>query len=401
MHEKKIIVYLTEFKVRKYDIQRLDINEFESFLGYKTEVHELIDYIHPGFSSMFTNQYQDIRIKSFSSLKDWKERMHVLEKNFGRNILIVNLIPLINFKCLMVNYFIKKNRFKTIVFRNISIPIFNPIKDLKYLLKFLKKNFFSFKKLSNLIMKVVLNFIAKRIKLFPNYLIVFGEKDAKKMNEIKNTKIIFGHSFDYNMHLKYKNIDYDKENNYGLFLESAAPTHNLGDYYVENKDEFLGTREKWLNSVNNFLDIIEKEFNIRILIIPHPKIKHLKKFSTLYNGREVIQDGLYLVSKKAKVIIARSSAGFSYAVINKIPAIFIHTNELMKNERIIKDQEYFASCMGTKPVNIDKNISKENLEKFLSFDEKIYDNYLRNYLSTRKDEKKNFEIIKECVSKQI
>ncbi|MDC0426663.1 hypothetical protein OAM08_01605, partial [Pelagibacteraceae bacterium] len=88
MHEKKIIVYLTEFKVRKYDFQRLDINEFESFLGYKTEVHELIDYIHPGFSSMFTNQYQDIRIKNFSSLKDWKERMHILKKDFGKNILI-------------------------------------------------------------------------------------------------------------------------------------------------------------------------------------------------------------------------------------------------------------------------------------------------------------------------
>ncbi|MDC0426474.1 hypothetical protein OAM08_00610, partial [Pelagibacteraceae bacterium] len=129
------------------------------------------------------------------------------------------------------------------------------------------------------------------------------------------------------------------------------------------------------------------------------KINHLKKFSKLYNGREVIQDGLYLASKKAKVIIARSSAGFSYAVINKIPAIFVHTNELKKNEKIIKDQEYFASCMGIKPVNVDENISKENLKKFLKFDEKIYDNFLRNYLSTRKDEKKNFEIINDCLGK--
>jgi len=223
------------------------------------------------------------------------------------------------------------------------------------------------------------------------------------MLSIKNnklTKIILGNSFDYNMYLKYKNINYLKKNNYALFLESPAPAYNLGDSYII-KNNFVGTKQKWLNSINNFFDFVEKELKIKVLIAPHPKIKHSEKFSNLYNGREVVEDGLYQTSKNAKIIISRDSTGFAYAAIYKIPAIFIYTNELLKNKIFLNQQKCFASCLGLKPINIDKDISKKNLDELLKFNKNTYGNYVRNYLTTRKDEKKNFEIINESAIKKI
>ena len=112
MIKKKLIVFLSEIKIRKYDVLRFDLEELESKYGYKIEIHELIEYIHPGFSSMFTNHYKSKKIKSFNSFSSWKERVLFLKKNLNNDILIISIIPLINFRNFKINYFIKKNNFK-------------------------------------------------------------------------------------------------------------------------------------------------------------------------------------------------------------------------------------------------------------------------------------------------
>ena len=41
---------------------------------------------------------------------------------------------------------------------------------------------------------------------------------------------------------------------------------------------------------------------------------------------------------RAKVIINRDSTGISFAVINKIPILFIYTNELSQKKYFLKDK---------------------------------------------------------------
>lgn len=395
--KKKLIIFLSELKIRKHDILRFDLKELETKYDYKIEIHELIDYIHPGFSSVFTNTYEDERIKKFDSFYDWKERILILKKNFGENILIINQVFLINFRCFKINYFIKKNKFKTLTYRNYTFPIYKSKKNINYFISIFKKKSINFDKLKIYIKNLLISLIVKKLKLLSNYSVVFGEKDLLSIKDNKSTKVILGNSYDYNMYLKYKDTRYTERNNYALFLESPAPVHNLGDSYLTNNTDFSGTKVKWLNSINKFFDFIEDELKIKILIAPHPKIKHPERFSTLYKGREVVEDGLYKTSKNAKLIISRDSTGFSYAAIYKIPAIFIYTNELLDNKRFLNQQKCFASCLGLKPVNIDEELSRESLNRLLRFNENVYENYIKNYLSTRKDEKKNFEIIKESI----
>ncbi|MBL6857130.1 MAG: hypothetical protein ISQ92_00425 [Pelagibacteraceae bacterium] len=393
--KKKLIIFLSEIKIRKYDILRFDLDELESKYGYKIEIHELIEYIHPGFSSMFTNIYKNRKIRSFKSFSSWKARILFLKKNFNSDILIISIIPLINFRSLKINYFINKNNFTTLKYRNITFPVF---KTSKSIFSFMfEPKLISLVKIKHLIQKYFLTLVTKYLSLSFNYTVVFGRKDKSHIRKNKSTKIISGNSFDYNMYLKHKNIKYKKRQNYALFLESPAPIHNQGDRYLTGDRNFFGTKKNWLKSINNFFDFIEKELKIKVLIAPHPKIKHLKRFSKIYDGREVVEEGLYQTSKNAKLIISRDSTGFAYAAIYKISAIFVYNNDLLQNKKFLNDQESFASCLGLKPVNVDNKYSKKNLEKFLKFDKEIYNNYVQNYLTTRKDGKKNFEIIHENI----
>ena len=88
------------------------------------------------------------------------------------------------------------------------------------------------------------------------------------------------------------------------------PAHNIGDAFITNDAKnSRGTANQWLSSLNNFFSLLEKNLKIKILIMPHPKIKHKSKYSKLYNGREVIKK-LSVVAKNCELILSRDSMDF-------------------------------------------------------------------------------------------
>ena len=84
------------------------------------------------------------------------------------------------------------------------------------------------------------------------------------------------------------------------------------------------------------------------------------------------------------MIISRDSAGAAFATINKIPSIFIYTNELvsLKNNFLIH-QKKFAKEFGLEPINIDKKLTDDELEKILLFDTAKYNEYVKKYCTAR------------------
>ena len=120
---EKLIIILSGIKVRKFDFLRFDVEEFKSQLKYNVQFHELIDYVYPGFSEVFTNTFQSENIKKFSNYEDWKNNITLLKKKFGKNILIINQIDNKNFKSIKINYLIKKLGIKSIFFSNIDHPL--------------------------------------------------------------------------------------------------------------------------------------------------------------------------------------------------------------------------------------------------------------------------------------
>ena len=100
------------------------------------------------------------------------------------------------------------------------------------------------------------------------------------------------------------------------------------------------------------------------------------------------------------MIISRDSAGSCFATFNKIPLIFIYTNELkkIKIDNFLIHQKKFANFFGSEPINIDEEITDEKLKKLLKFEEKLYEKYIQQYSSSRNDNKPNYSIISELIS---
>jgi hypothetical protein len=395
---KKIIIILAPFKIRKYDFERFDFEELKKIENCKVVFHELIDYIYPNFYKVFTNTYENKNIKKFSNFNEWEREINAYKEKFGKNILILNTVNNIDFKSLKVNFFLKKNKI-----RYLSYSVVRHAMDEKgtfhYKIRWLFKNLiFNQKKIIIYLESVISNLIQKFFNLHPDFFLKCGKK-SEQPNLNQNIKTINGNSFDYNMYIKHKKIEFYRKERYGLFLEAPWPVHNDGDFIlVGNKTNLKKLAVSWLNSVNNFFDILENKFNLKILIAPHPKIKHLTKYSKLYNGREILDKGLHLSAKNAEIIISRNSGGGSYAAIYKKPKIFIYNNDLKKRENYVRNQKNFADAFGLDLVNIDNFLSKEKLDNLIKFDNEKYKNYLSNFLTSRNDEKPNHTIISEIIS---
>ena len=73
--KKKIIILILPMKLREIDIQRFDINEIEKKLKIKVQIHEVINFIWPGFEKAFLNTIRDKRLKSFKSFNCGKNTL--------------------------------------------------------------------------------------------------------------------------------------------------------------------------------------------------------------------------------------------------------------------------------------------------------------------------------------
>lgn len=384
-------------KCRKIDINRYDIKEYEKKFNYKVEIHELINFLHPGFEKSFMNNIQDKRLKSFNNFEKWKKYFLKLKKKYGKNILIIKNITNNNFISLKLNLFLKKNNAKTIEYSTNQFPIDQERKKLKNIIENLLHSLLcNPKKIVRYCSQKFLNFFANLLNLFPTYLIKTGGEKSENFKN-KNVKIINGNSFDYNMFLKSK-IKKRYNKNYGLFLEAPTPLFP-GDTYIEGeKLDARGTPEKWFPSLDKFFTKIEKFKKIKIKIVPHPKVKHKKTKPKYYFGREIVSESLANLAKNSSVIISRESAGFSYAAIHNKPAIFIYTNELLnKKNFFLNSQRFFASTLGLKPINIDSEVENKTLERLFKFDKKKYYSYVKQYLTSRNDKKGNCELIGKLI----
>ena len=198
------------------------------------------------------------------------------------------------------------------------------------------------------------------------------------------------------MFLKSKNIK--NRFKYGLFLEAPTPLF-AGDTFLDGeKTDVRGTPEEWFPSLDKFFSSIEKFKNLKIKIVPHPKVKHKTNRPKYYFEREIINKSLSEVAKNCELVITRDSAGISFAAIHNKPAIFIYTDEFVnKKNSFLDNQEFMASALGVKPINIDKKFNKKNIDDLFIFNKNIYRSYIKTYLTNRNDKKRNFELIGKLI----
>ncbi len=397
MQKKKIIILILPIKLRPIDIDRYDVLELEKNSNVKVEIHEVINFLYPGFEKAFMNTIRDKRLKSFETFESWKKNFQKIINDYN-DILILKNINSDSSISLRFNLFFKRfKKVKVFEFSYVQSPNNFKRNFLKQIEIFFATFITNPKKIFIHIRRKFYLTLAKCLKVEPNYFLKTGHVTR---NIYKNAKIYNGNSFDYNMFLKQKKNKIILKKNYGLFLESPSPLYS-GDSYLDGaKVGDYGTPEKWFKSLDRFFSAIEKYKKIKIKVVSHPKVKHKSRFPSYYYGREVLKNRLPEIANNAQIFISRDSVGLSFATFYNKPAVLIFTNEFIgKKNNFLEHQNFFAKNLGTKPINIDTRLDKKIINELFMFNKKKYQRYIKKYISVRKDKKNNYKILSDIIQK--
>ena len=401
---KKIFIILFGKKTYKLDKFRHEIDEYQK-LGFKVEIHEHVNFLYPDKKFVFLNPLKDKRIISFKNLKDWKLHMIKVIREYGKNnILIYNEIRIDSFKAFLVNYLINsKEKLNVIESNCFEFPEFLVNINYKSLKNLFNRIFFSPKK----IYYIISFYFLKCFKFFPNinskYLLVYGKKNERNYLNYPKQKIILGNGFEYNSYLSGK---YLPEINlstteYAVYLENPTPLFNGDSVFYGLKSNHAVSPLKWLRSINNFFDILEKKTKLKIYISPHPKAKHKKQNPSYYGGRKILNDFAFVNCRKAKLIISRGSTGSAFAAIYNIPIIFIYSDEIEKNyKKNFYNIFKLAQVFGKTPININNFDIDLLMKGIFSKNESIYQEYKKNYLTSLSHDVKNSKLFVDLLGKE-
>ena len=398
--EKKIIL-LWPFGFREYDWKRYELSELEERENFEVEVHELVNFLIPNFISAYQKLLINEKVKKFKNFFEWKNYINsqVQEANKNKKELLIlkhSLNNNLNLNFLLINREIKKLKLKTLELFGSSHPVmilkkkfdtiyfirslYHHLKNTNILIFNLKKYFFNL---------IYLNFYKKS-----DILLTFNKYIPKKLTH-DTTNIIKANSFDYSMSLKNIKVQkgLKKNSNYALFLEAPTPLFP-GDELIWGGQNEGFTKEKWFPSLRKYFDDLEKILNLKVVIAPHPKVKHEKR-PPYYGGREISDLDLADSALNSDLIISHWSSGLAFGVIYNKPIMLITSNELIKNEEFVRQQVLFSKELGSEIINIDKKINTKEIKKVLKINTSKYNEYLYNYCTTRTDKKRNYQIISD------
>lgn len=219
-----------------------------------------------------------------------------------------------------------------------------------------------------------------------DYYVSGSQKDEKAHSNLigKNTKIIESHSRDYNLCLNTKGYEYDKS--YCVFLDTDAI--DASDYMLLNKDYKID-KEKYIDKITTFFKLIEKYFDLEVIIAAHPKSRVYKDINQL-NGIRVVHGKSVNLVKNSEFILNEGTTAISYAIFFNKPSLFFTLKEIS----FFKHTCSFTKALNKKIINIDKplEIKKEDIEDELK-NMGLYDKYKKDYLTYTDDMTNTFDTI--------
>jgi hypothetical protein len=212
----------------------------------------------------------------------------------------------------------------------------------------------------------------------PDLVIAGGSESLKNYRNScpfgKETEILWAHTLDYDIFLGMRCKNSVKNAN-AVFIDPGTLSH--GDELAMEIDGIL-SREKYLPSLRNFFNKVEKETRRIVNIAAHPG----------YAGRshpDEFGKRLTIVGKTAEMIsqsdfvMTHSSTAISFAVILGKPIIFLMTDEYLARPEFAVDIQYMASWFGKIPINIDHLIDLD-WDKELTVDEAYYSEYKNAFI---------------------
>ena len=158
------------------------------------------------------------------------------------------------------------------------------------------------------------------------------------------------------------------------------------------------TSKNWYPLLTNFFKKLERKFNNKVIIVPHPKTKHKNK-PKYFGYRPVSKKKIFELIDNSMLVITRMSTAISYAIVCRKPILFIYSNELHLSENYMNELSLNINETGSKVFNINENFDKLKLNSVLKINKKKYSLYKKNYITVLNKSIPNYKIIQKIFKK--
>lgn len=248
-----------------------------------------------------------------------------------------------------------------------------------------------FLKLQNLY--IFIYFFWKKIKIKKcKYIYKIANKFDIKNNLLvsKNSFVIEGHHADYDKFLKFKKKVKLNTKKYFIFVDQNVPFHpdlkDLNKNDIDNHGYYI--------SIKSFLDKTKKNLELDYFICPHPRtdLKNLEKFFDKTKIKKNTLEAIYY----SEFILCHDSTASNFGILFNKPIISIFNSQLANSKYNHLDKIKNFCERANIPL---KNIDIDSLD---ASDLKIFPenniNYIKNYISTHKENKTRIDILMEKIN---
>lgn len=192
----------------------------------------------------------------------------------------------------------------------------------------------------------------------------------------ERTKVLWSHSFDYELYLKERLSGADIESGeHVVFLDEYVPFHQ--DYVFQGIAPPV-TAEEYYPALVRFFEKIEQLTGKTVVIAAHPRSNY-DRHPDYFGDRKVILGQTPRLVSSAALVLSHSSTAISYAVLAKKPVVFITFSKFW-NRFEGSLARTMSRLLNKVPITIDAPSLRFELQNELTIDEKAYESYIKNYI---------------------
>ena len=207
----------------------------------------------------------------------------------------------------------------------------------------------------------------------------------KKIQNYKPKKILECNNYD-----SYQIPKLKKEKFFSVFLDEDLYTHR--DYKITKIKKFV--TKKYFKYINIFFDNFEKKFKTKVIVLLHPRTSNLKNYKLHFKKRKCIINQSHKFINLAKyVLIHPSSTSLNIPVMQNKPVVFLISDEMVRNFEFRKRIEIRKKLFKNSFINIDRFNLNNFTKKIFYYDKKDYQDYIFNYINSKKNFSKPRQVL--------
>ena len=227
----------------------------------------------------------------------------------------------------------------------------------------------------------------------PYFVAVAGTETEQRARRdfSRNTRPIQLGSFDYSQFLRIQKLS-DLISDAAVYLDTGFPGFPR-DEVLTGRNEMIAAKD-WYPNLGKFFSFVETTLQYKVDVAIHPK--HVgRDHSPLFGNRACLGGQTAALVAERKLVIATNSTAISFAICFDKPLILVWSDLIESGVDARKKSfiENFAEETGARIFNIDREYTEQELREALVIDHAKRESYKRKYLTSRTDDKPNYQVL--------